>query len=106
MWTAYQNRPACAGSGQKYTNELQPYGRIVPVRPGHHKAVLKRPGRILYEDEVDLASGLLHGPINYERDCLTLSELACLERNVSKIHPPWYRHQQCQLRRTTLKIKK
>jgi hypothetical protein len=58
------------------TNPLQPYGRIIPVRPAHQKAVLKRPGRILYEDEVDLASGLLHGPINYERDCSTLSELA------------------------------
>jgi hypothetical protein len=55
---------------ERTTNLLQPYGRIVPVHPGHQKAVLKRPDRILYEDEVDLASGLLHVPINYERDCL------------------------------------
>jgi hypothetical protein len=61
---------------ERTTNPLQPYGQIVPVRPGHQKAVLKRPGRILYEDEVDLASGLLHGPINYERDSSALSELA------------------------------
>jgi hypothetical protein len=61
---------------ERTTNPLQPYGQIIPVRPGHQKAVLKRPDRILYEDEVDLASGLLHGPINYERDCSTLSELA------------------------------
>jgi hypothetical protein len=61
---------------ERTTNPLQPYGRIVPVRPGHQKSVLKRPDRILYEDEVDLASGLLHGPINYERDSSTLSELA------------------------------
>jgi hypothetical protein len=58
------------------TNPLQPYGQIVPVQPGHQKAVLKRPSRILDEDEVDLASGLLHGPINYKRDCSTLSEPA------------------------------
>jgi hypothetical protein len=80
MWTAYQNRPAGAGKKpevhKRTTSPLQPYGRIGPVRPGHQKAVLKRPDRILYEDEVDLASGLLHGPIDYERDSSALSELA------------------------------
>jgi hypothetical protein len=61
---------------EQTTNPLQPYGRIVPVRPGRQHAVLKRPNRILYEDEADLASGLLHGPVNYENDRATVSEPA------------------------------
>ena len=56
------------------TGPLQPYGPIVPVRPGRHKAVLKRPDRLLYEDEVDLASGILHGPIDYDGDGHSISE--------------------------------
>jgi hypothetical protein len=56
------------------TDPLQPYGKIVPVRPGRQGAVLKRADRILYEGEVDLASGLLHGPINFDKDGSSISE--------------------------------
>jgi hypothetical protein len=56
---------------------LQPYGRIVPVRPGRQgwqDSVLKNHDRILYKDDVDLASGLLHGPINFDGDGCFISE--------------------------------
>ena len=56
------------------TDSLQPYGKIVPVRPGRQGSVLKRADRILYEDEVDLASGLLHGPVNFDKDGSTISQ--------------------------------
>ena len=56
------------------TNPLQPYGRIIPVRPGKHPSVLTRPDRILYEDEVDLASSILHGPIAFEGTSSTIEE--------------------------------
>jgi hypothetical protein len=61
---------------KRTTNPLQPYGWIIPVRPGHQIAVLKRPDWILYEDKVDLSSGLLHGSLNHEKYCSTLSEPA------------------------------
>jgi hypothetical protein len=82
MWAAYLNQPACDSSCQKYTTEhytidpLQHYGRIVPVQSGHQNAVLKRPDQILYEEEVDLTSSLLHGPINYEKYRSSLSQPA------------------------------
>jgi hypothetical protein len=56
------------------TDPLQPYGQLVPVRPGKQGSVLKRPDRILYEDEVDLASNLLHGPIDYEGEGQLIGE--------------------------------
>jgi hypothetical protein len=56
------------------TDPLQPYGQLVPVQPGRQRSVLKRPDRILYEDEIDLASNLLHGPIDYYGDQHQVSE--------------------------------
>ena len=59
---------------ERTADPLQPYGRIVPVRPGRQDSVLKNHDRILYEDDVDLASGLLHGPINFDADGCVISE--------------------------------
>ncbi len=56
------------------TNPFQPHGKIVPVRPGRQGAVLKCADWILYEGEVDLASGLLYGPINFDKDGSSISE--------------------------------
>jgi hypothetical protein len=56
------------------TNPFQPHGKIVPVRPGRQDAVLKHANRILYECEVDLASSLLHGPINFDKDGRSICE--------------------------------
>jgi hypothetical protein len=56
------------------TDPLQPYGQLVPVQPGRQRSVLKQPDRILYEDEIDLASNLLHGPIDYYGDQHQVSE--------------------------------
>jgi hypothetical protein len=57
------------------TNPLQPYGKMVPAQPGCKGAVLKCTDWILYEGAVDLASGLLHGPIDFNRDGSDISEM-------------------------------
>ena len=53
---------------ERTTDPQNPYGAIIPVRPGRPLTILRPCHRILYEDEFELASNLLHGPVNYRTD--------------------------------------
>jgi hypothetical protein len=51
---------------EKTNDPNNPYGPIIPVRgPGRHETILRQGNRILYEDEFDLATNMIHGPVNF-----------------------------------------
>jgi hypothetical protein len=51
---------------ERTTDPKNPYGPIIPVRPGRHRTILRQGNRKLYEDKFELATNLLHGPVNYQ----------------------------------------
>jgi hypothetical protein len=50
---------------ERTQDPMNPYGRIIPVRPGKHTSILRQGNRILYKGEIDLASKLIHRPTNF-----------------------------------------
>jgi hypothetical protein len=42
------------------------YGPIILVQSGQHLTILRQGHLILYEDEFELATNLIHGPVDYQ----------------------------------------